>query len=90
MYGFHSDDDEYFSEEYLAKIYKYQIELMKGMPEMRGSIPWLLFDFVYTNAYHPVYQQGWNRKGAYSEKGDKKLHWYLLKDFYDEMEERYR
>jgi len=34
---------------------------------------------------HPVFQQGWNRKGLISDRGDKKKSWFVMKTFYDSL-----
>ena len=35
---------------------------------------------------HPVYQNGYNRKGLLSEKGEKKKAWYIMQRYYMDME----
>jgi beta-glucuronidase len=36
---------------------------------------------------HPVYQNGWNRKGLISDRGDKKKAWFILKAYYDSVKD---
>jgi len=35
---------------------------------------------------HPVYQQGYNRKGLLSELGEKKKAWFVLNHYYKSRE----
>jgi beta-glucuronidase len=34
----------------------------------------------------PQFQDGWNRKGLLSEKGDKKKAWYVMKDYFSDVQ----
>jgi beta-glucuronidase len=72
-----------WSEEYQEQIYKDQIKMLKKIPFLRGTCPWILADFRSPVRMHPVFQQGWNRKGLISDRGDKKKSWFIMKAFYD-------
>lgn len=74
-----------WSEEYHEKIFIDQAEMLKKIPFLRGTAPWILADFRSPVRMHPVYQQGWNRKGLLSDKGFKKKAWYVMKNYYNEM-----
>ena len=52
------------------------------IPNLVGISPWILFDFRSPYRFHPVNQQGWNRKGLLSDRGERKQAWYLIRDFY--------
>lgn len=71
-----------WSEDYLAQIYKDQFEMFKKIPFLRGVTPWVLVDYRSLGRAHPIYQQGWNRKGLLSDRGDKKKAWYVVADSY--------
>ncbi|MBU2047109.1 MAG: beta-glucuronidase, partial [Bacteroidetes bacterium] len=87
--GFHADKDTRWSEEYQQKLYKNQFNLLSKLDGLRGMTPWILVDFRSPRRPHPVYQDFWNRKGLISNTGQKKLAFYTLKDFYDQMEKKY-
>lgn len=72
-----------WSEEYQEQIFKDQITMLKKVPFLKGTCPWLLADFRSPGRQHPLYQQGWNRKGLLSDKGLKKKAWYVMKEFYN-------
>lgn len=57
------------------------------VPFLRGLSPWILKDFRSPRRQHPVYQQGWNRKGLVSETGQRKQAFGVLADFYAGMAE---
>ncbi|MFT3823881.1 MAG: glycoside hydrolase family 2 TIM barrel-domain containing protein [Chitinophagaceae bacterium] len=88
--GFHADAATRWSEEYQQALYEEQIRFLTTMSGLRGMTPWILVDFRSPRRQHPVYQDFWNRKGLFSETGKKKLAFYTLKAFYNEMEKKYR
>jgi beta-glucuronidase len=77
------DEASSWSEEYQEQIYKDQISLFGVTPNLAGVCAWILVDYRSPVRMHPVYQQGYNRKGLLSEKGEKKKAWYVLKTYYD-------
>ncbi|CAM4266694.1 beta-glucuronidase [Pedobacter westerhofensis] len=88
--GFHADSLTRFSEEYQEWYYREQIAMIKRMPaKFVGISPWVLNDFRSPKRNNPLYQDGWNRKGFYDEKGNKKKSFFLMKAYYDEMKTKY-
>jgi beta-glucuronidase len=88
-YGFHADSLTRFSEEYQAWYYREQINMFKRMPEnWVGLSPWVLADFRSPKRNNPIYQQGWNRKGLFSNNGNKKEAFYILQSFYKEIKKK--
>jgi beta-glucuronidase len=79
------DEATYWSEDYQEQIYKDQIEMFKTVPNLCGVCPWLLVDYRSLGRMHPIYQNGWNRKGLISEKGKKKKAWYIMKKYYENL-----
>jgi beta-glucuronidase len=87
--GYHADSLTRWSEEYQEWYYREQVEMMKRMPDnFVGLSPWILNDFRSPRRNNPVYQEGWNNKGLYDQKGRKKKAFYVLKAYYDEMERK--
>jgi beta-glucuronidase len=84
LYGSKGPIDEaaYWTEEYQANIYKDQIEMFNTIPNLCGVCPWLLFDYRSLGRMNQVYQNGYNRKGLISEKGQKKKAWYIMNEYY--------
>lgn len=79
------DEAAYWSEKYQEQIYKDQITMFKNVPNLAGVCPWLLFDYRSPGRMHPVYQNGWNRKGLVSEKVEKKNSWFVMKEYYESI-----
>jgi beta-glucuronidase len=87
-YGNHgtADTANLWNEEYQEQLYKDNITMFLKIPFLRGTCPWILEDFRTPFRMQPVYQDGWNRKGLLSDKGEKKKAWYIIKAFYDNIE----
>lgn len=87
--GYHADSLTRWSEEYQEWYYREQMNMMRRMPaNFSGLSPWILNDFRSPRRNNPVYQEGWNNKGLYDHKGQKKKAFYVLKAYYDEMEKK--
>jgi beta-glucuronidase len=88
--GFHADDETRWSEEYQDKLYQNQFKMLMSIDGLRGMTPWILVDFRSPRRQHPYYQDFWNRKGLISETGKKKMAFYTLKSFYQDIEAKYK
>lgn len=89
-YGYHADSLTRFSEEYQRWYFSEQVKMLARMPEnFVGLSPWVLNDFRSPKRNNPRFQQGWNRKGLFDDKGRKKEAFYVLKAYYREMEARF-
>ncbi len=71
-----------FSEEYQADYYRETLAMAVAIPQLRGLSPWILKDFRSPRRQHPVYQQGWNRKGLIDQTGKRKQAFDVLADYY--------
>ncbi|MEZ5997943.1 MAG: glycoside hydrolase family 2 TIM barrel-domain containing protein [Hyphomonas sp.] len=76
-----------FSEEYQADYYRETLAMSEQISFLRGMSPWILKDFRSPRRQHPVYQQGWNRKGLISETGRHKEAFGVLAAHYGALEE---
>ncbi len=56
--------------------------MIDKIEQLRGISPWILVDFRSPRRVLPKIQDGWNRKGLLSEKGEKKQAFYVLQDYY--------
>lgn len=73
-----------FSEDFQKRYYEKTLAMARNIPTLRGVSPWILKDFRAPRRQHPVYQQGWNRKGLISPTGRRKPAFFVLRAFYDE------
>ncbi len=81
----HGEEDELWTEENQKRIYQKQLELLTGCDWVAGLTPWILYDFKTPKRINK-YQQMYNLKGLVSkDKKHKKLAYYLVQDFYNEL-----
>lgn len=71
-----------WSEDYQARLYEDNLRMMENIPNLAGVSPWILFDFRSPFRFHPSNQEGWNRKGLVSDRGQRKKAWFIMRDFY--------
>ena len=79
-YGNHTN--KIWSEEYQAKLYKHQLEMLSNNPQIQGISPWVFKDFRAMLRPLPGIQDFYNRKGLIDEDGNKKEAFEVLADFY--------
>lgn len=84
LYGRSGDENvaSSWSEEYQAKLYRDNLRTFANIENLAGISPWVLFDFRSPRRFLPDLQDGWNRKGLISDKGEYKKAWYIIRDFY--------
>ena len=87
LYGHHGDALTRWTEEYQESIYQHQIAMLKRIPFLRGAAPWILMDFRSPRRPLPKIQDYWNRKGLVSNYGEKKKAFYVLRDWYRDIEQ---
>ena len=80
-YGNHTN--KIWSEEYQAKLYKHQLEMLSNNPQIQGISPWIFKDFRAMLRPLPGIQDFYNRKGLIDENGNKKEAFKVLADFYE-------
>ena len=80
-YGNHTN--KIWSEEYQAKLYKHQLEMLSNNPQIQGISPWVFKDFRAMLRPLPGIQDFYNRKGLIDENGNKKEAFKVLADFYE-------
>ncbi|MEQ1653163.1 MAG: glycoside hydrolase family 2 TIM barrel-domain containing protein, partial [Hyphomicrobium sp.] len=71
-----------FSEEFQAEFHRNTLAMSARIPFLRGLSPWILKDFRSPRRQHPVYQNGWNRKGLMSETGARKQAFEVIAAYY--------
>jgi beta-glucuronidase len=85
LYNLHGDINERWTEEFQENIYINQVKMLKKISFLRGMSPWILMDFRSPRRPLPLIQDGWNRKGLISDKGQKKKAFFILQNYYEEM-----
>jgi beta-glucuronidase len=82
--GLHGGENERWTEEYQANIYRHQLGMLNRIPQLRGMSPWILMDFRSPNRPLAGIQDEFNRKGLVSDQGQKKAAFFVLQKAYKE------
>jgi beta-glucuronidase len=85
LQGYHGDDLTIFTEEYQRSVYEHQIGMLRRIPFLRGTSPWILMDFRSPRRTLPGIQDYFNRKGLISERGQKKAAFFVMQRFYESL-----
>jgi beta-glucuronidase len=88
LQGYHADNLTRFSEEYQAELYRKTIPMLRAIPALRGTCPWILCDFRSPRRLLPNIEDGWNRKGLIGENGVRKAAFAVLASFYADLRDR--
>jgi beta-glucuronidase len=82
--GLHGGENDRWTEEYQANIYRHQLGMLNRIPQLRGMSPWVLMDFRSPNRPLAGIQDEFNRKGLISDQGEKKQAFFVLQKAYKE------
>lgn len=85
LYGHHGPADAIWTEEYQARLYRHQVAMLRRIPFLAGTTPWILKDFRSPRRPLPEIQDYWNRKGLLSDRGQRKQAFYVMQRFYREL-----
>ena len=81
-FGNHGPVDQRWTEEQQVYVLQHQFTMLNKIPQLRGATPWILMDFRSPGRNIPKLQDGYNRKGLISEKGEKKQAFALFQKVY--------
>ncbi len=80
--GLHGDAGAIWTEEYQAELYRRTLRMLDRIEGFAGTSPWILSDFRSPRRPLAGVQDGFNRKGLMSEKGEPKQAFHVLRDYY--------
>jgi beta-glucuronidase len=86
LFGNHGDAQTRWTEEYQESLYQHQIAMLKRIPFLRGTTPWILKDFRSPRRTLPGIEDYFNRKGLASDHGEKKKAFFVLQKFYQDLQ----
>lgn len=88
-YGYHGGNYTRWTEEFQENLYKHNLNMINQIDGLIGLTPWILKDFRSPRRVLNDIQDYYNRKGVVSDTGDKKLAFYVLKQFYEKKKKEY-
>ena len=82
--GLHGGENDRWTEEYQANVFRHQLGMLNRIGQLRGMSPWILMDFRSPRRPLPGIQDEFNRKGLISDQGEKKAAFFVLQKAYKE------
>ena len=82
-YGYHGAKNQRWTEEFQENLYIENCAMLDKIEGLAGTTPWILKDFRSPRRVLPDVQDYYNRKGLFSDKGEKKKAFYVLKNWYE-------
>lgn len=83
-YGHHGEANYRWTEEYQEDLFRKTLTMLDKIDGYVGVSPWILADFRSPRRVLPGIQDDFNRKGLYSEKGEKKKAFFVLQNYYQQ------
>lgn len=87
--GLHGSDTERWTEEFQAKLYLENFNMIDKIKGLAGTSPWILKDFLSPRRTLYGIQNWYNRKGLVSDQGVKKKAFYIVKEWYARKSKEY-
>jgi len=79
-----------FTEDYQEDLYIRSVNMLKRIPGLAGTTPWILKDFRSPRRQLRDIQDDFNRKGLVSDKGEKKKAFFVMQKWYEELKQQYK
>ena len=80
--GLHGNKNQRWTEEFQENLYRENLAMLDKIEGLAGTCPWVLKDFRSPRRPLPGIQDGFNRKGLFSDQGQRKRAFYVLHDWY--------
>ena len=81
--GYHGAKNQRWTEEFQENLYIENCAMLDKIEGLAGTTPWILKDFRSPRRVLPGIQDYYNRKGLFSDTGEKKKAFYVLKKWYE-------
>ena len=83
-YGLHGEKNQRWTEEFQENLYRENCAMLDKVEGLAGTSPWILKDFRSPRRVLNGVQDYYNRKGLFSDNGEKKKAFYVLKEWYEQ------
>ena len=81
--GYHGAKNQRWTEEFQENLYIENTAMLDKIDGLAGTTPWILKDFRSPRRVLPEIQEYYNRKGLFSDNGEKKKAFYILQKWYE-------
>ena len=82
-YGLHGPKNQRWTEEFQENLYRENLAMLDKIDGLAGTTPWVLKDFRSPRRVLDGIQDYYNMKGLYSDRGEKKKAFYVLREWYE-------
>ena len=82
--GYHGEKNQRWTEEFQENLYRENTAMLDKIEGLAGTTPWILKDFRSPRRVLTGIQDYYNRKGLFSDDGQKKKAFFVLKEWYEE------
>ncbi|MBQ7180698.1 MAG: beta-glucuronidase [Bacteroidaceae bacterium] len=82
-YGLHGEKNQRWTEEFQENLYRENCAMLDKIEGLAGTTPWILKDFRSPRRVLTGIQDYYNMKGIFSDRGEKKKAFYVLKAWYE-------
>ena len=82
-YGLHGEKNQRWTEEFQENLYRENCAMLDKIDGLAGTSPWILKDFRSPRRVLNGVQDYYNRKGLFSDRGEKKKAFFVLKEWYE-------
>ena len=82
-YGLHGPKNQRWTEEFQENLYRENCAMIDKIDGLAGTSPWILKDFRSPRRVLTGIQDYYNMKGLFSDRGQKKKAFYVLKQWYE-------
>ena len=82
-YGYHGEKNQRWTEEFQENLYRENTAMLDKIDGLAGTSPWILKDFRSPRRVLNDVQDYYNRKGLFSDKGEKKKAFWVMKQWYE-------
>ena len=81
--GYHGEKNQRWTEEFQENLYRENTAMIDKIEGLAGTTPWILKDFRSPRRVLTGIQDYYNRKGLFSDDGQKKKAFFVLKEWYE-------
>ena len=83
-YGLHGAPNQRWTEEFQENLYRQNLQMIDKIEGLAGTTPWILKDFRSPRRVLDGIQDYYNRKGLFSDRGEKKRAFDVLHEWYQQ------
>lgn len=89
-FGNYGEKNQRWTEEFQENLYVENVAMLDKIEGLAGTTPWILKDFRSPRRVLVGTQDYYNRKGLFSDNGEKKKAFYIMKEWYEKKKQEWK